>query len=139
MLLSLVFIYKKIIVSKRVCFVFSALKEKPIYAIVNVVVKITDILPPETITNVLSQQMQVTRVLAHDDTNLININVYAELANTIKKDNVYSITFLKIHNYSSQRLLKTTDPTQITVSSTNLETPSSIIDTQNRSSKHQNI
>ena len=112
------------------CFVFIALNEKPIYAIVNVVVKITNILPPETITNVLNQQMQVTKVLAYDDTNSININVYGELANTIEKDNVYSMTFLQIHNYSSQRLLKTTDRTQITISSTNIETPSSIIDTQ---------
>ena len=112
------------------CFVFSALNEKPIYAIINVVVKITNILPPETITNVLNQQMQVTKVLAYDDTNSININVYGELANTIEKDNVYSMTFLQIHNYSSQRLLKTTDRTQITISSTNIETPSSIIDTQ---------
>ena len=61
---------------------------------------------------------------------MININVYGELANTIEKDNVYSMTFLQIHNYSSQRLLKTTDRTQITISSTNIETPSSIIDTQ---------
>ena len=38
--------------------------------------------------------------------------------------------FLQTHNYSSQRLLKTTDRTQITISSTNIETPSSIIDTQ---------
>ena len=92
--------------------------------------KIITILPPETITNALNQQMQVTKVLAYDDTNLININVYGELANTFEKDNVYSMTFLQIHNYSSQRLLKTTDRTQITISSTNIETPSSIIDTQ---------
>ena len=92
--------------------------------------KIITILPPETITNALNQQMQVTNVLAYDDTNLININVYGELANTFEKDNVYSMTFLQIHNYSSQRLLKTTDRTQITISSTNIETPSSIIDTQ---------
>ena len=91
------------------CFVFRALNEKLIYAIINVVVKITNILPPETITNVLNQQMQVTKVLAYDDTNSININVYGELANTIEKDNVYSMTFLQIHNYSLQRLLKTTD------------------------------
>ena len=74
--------------------------------------------------------MQETKVLAYDDTNLININVYGELANTFEKDNVYSMTFLQIHNYSSQRLLKTTDRTQITISPTNIETPSSIIDTQ---------
>ena len=93
------------------CFVFSALNEKPIYAIINVVVKITNILPPETITNVLDQQMQVTKVLVYDGRNLINFNVYGELANTIEKDSVYSMTFLQIHNYSSQRLLKTTDRT----------------------------
>ena len=74
--------------------------------------------------------MQVTKVLIYDDRNLININVYGELANTIEKDNVYSMTFFQIHNYSLQRLLKTTDRTQITISPTNLETPSSIIDTQ---------
>ena len=85
---------------------------------------------PETITNVPNQQMQVTKVLAYVDTNPININEYGELANTIEKDNVYSMTFLQIHNYSLQRLLKTTDRTQITISSTNIETPSSIIDTQ---------
>ena len=112
------------------CFVFSALNEKPIYAIINVVVKITNILPPETITNVLNQQMQVTKVLAYDDTNSINIDVYGELVNTIEKGNVYSMTFLQIHNYSSQRLLKTTDQTKVTISSTNIETPSSITDTQ---------
>ena len=61
---------------------------------------------------------------------MINFNVYGELANTVEKDNVYSLTFLQIHNYSLQRLLKTTDRTQITISSTNIETPSSIIDTQ---------
>ena len=44
--------------------VFSALNEKPIYAIINVVVIITNILPPETITNTLNQQMQVTTVIA---------------------------------------------------------------------------
>ena len=92
--------------------------------------KITNILPPETITNVLNQQMQVTKVLAYNDANSININVYGELASTIEKDNVYSMTFLQIHNYNSQRLLKTTDRTQITISSTNIETTSSIIDTQ---------
>ena len=97
---------------------------------VNAVVKITNILPQETITNVLNQKMQVTKVLAYDDTNSININVSGELANTIEKDNVYSMTILQIHNYSSQRLLKTTDRTQITISSTNIETPSSIINTQ---------
>ena len=84
----------------------------------------------ETITNVPNQQMQVTKFLAYDDTNSININVYGALANTVEKDNVYSMTFLQIHNYSLQRLLKTTDRTQITISSTNIETPSSIIDTQ---------
>ena len=130
MLLSLIFIYKKNIVSKRACFVFSALNEKPIYAIINVVVKITKILPPETITNVLDEQMEVTKVLAYDDTNSINIDVYGELVNTIEKGNVYSMTFLQIHNYSSQRLLKTTDQTKVTISSTNIETPSSITDTQ---------
>ena len=112
------------------CFAFTAFNEKPIYVIINVVVKISNILRPETITNVLNQQMQVTNVLAYDDTNSININVYGQLASTIEKDNVYSMTFLQIHNYSSQRLLKTTDRTQITISSTNIETPSSIIDTQ---------
>ena len=129
-LLSLIFLYKKIIVSKLACFVFSALHEKLIYAIINVVVKITNILPPETITNVLNQQMQVTKDLAYNDTNLINVNKYGKLANTIEKDSVYSLTFLQIHNYNSQRLLKTTERTQITISSTNIETPSSIIDTQ---------
>ena len=102
----------------------------PTYAIINVVVKITNILPPETITNVLNEQMQVTKVLAYLDTNSININVYGELVNTIEKDNMYSMTFLQIHNYSSQRLLKTTDQTKVTISSTNIETPSSITDTQ---------
>ena len=65
-LLSLIFINKKIMVSKLVCFVFSALNKKPIYPTTNVAVKITSILPPETITNVLNQQMQVTKVLACD-------------------------------------------------------------------------
>ena len=40
------------------------------------------------------------------------------------------MTFFQIHNYSSQRLLKTTDQTQITISSANMETPISIINTQ---------
>ena len=66
---------QKIIVSQLVYFVLSAQNEKPIYGIINVVVKITNILPPETITNVLNQQMQVTNVLAYDHTNSININV----------------------------------------------------------------
>ena len=56
-LLSLIFIYKKIIVSKLVCFAFSALNEKPIYPIIHVAVKITNILRPKTITNVVNQQM----------------------------------------------------------------------------------
>ena len=51
-----------------VCFAFSALNEKSMYAIINVIVKITDILLPEPITNVLNQQMQETKVLAYDDT-----------------------------------------------------------------------
>ena len=97
MLLSLIFVYKKIIVCKLVCFIFSALNEKPIYVIINVVMKITNVLTPETITNVLNQQMQIIKVLACDDTNSININIYGELANTIEKDNVYSMTFLQIH------------------------------------------
>ena len=80
----------------------------PAYAIINVVVKITNILPPETITNTLNQQMEVTKVLADDDKNLINVNDI-NLANTIEKDNVYRMTFLQIQNYSLQRLLKTTD------------------------------
>ena len=80
----------------------------PTYAIINVVVKITNILPPETITNTLNQQMEVTKVLADDDKNLINANDI-NLANTIEKGNVYRMTFLQIHNYSLQRLLKTTD------------------------------
>ena len=134
----MILIYKKNIVSKLVYFVFSALNEKPFYAIVTVVVKTTNILPPETITNVLNQQMQVTKALADNDTNLININVYGELPYTVEKDNVYIMTFLKIQNYISQRLLKTTYLTQITISSTNMETPSSIIDIQT-SFKHQNI
>ena len=112
------------------CFVFSALNEKPIYAIVNIVVKITNILPSETTTNVLNQQMQARKVLAYDETNSVNINVHGELANTIEKDNMYSMTVLQIHNYSLQRLVKTTAETQLTISSTNIETPSSIIDTQ---------
>ena len=80
----------------------------PTYAIINVVVKITNILPPETVTNTLNQQMEVTKVLADDDKNLINVNDI-NLANTIEKNNVYRMTFLQIHNYSLQRLLKTTD------------------------------
>ena len=88
------------------CFVFTEFNEKPIYVIINVVVKISNILRPETITNALNQQMQVTNVLAYDDTNSININVYGQLASTIEKDNVYSMTFLQIHNHSSQRLSK---------------------------------
>ena len=75
--------------------------------------------------------MEVTKVLADDDKNLINANDI-NLANTIEKGNVYRMTFLQIHNYSLQRLLKTTDWTQITISSTNVETPSSIIDTQTK-------
>ena len=70
---------QKNIVSKLVCFVFSALNEKSIYAIINVV-KIANILPPETITNVLNQQTQIRSVL-----------ICGELANTIEKDNVYSM------------------------------------------------
>ena len=50
------------------CFAFSALNEKSMYAIINVIVKITDILLPEPIANVLNQQMQETKVLAYDDT-----------------------------------------------------------------------
>ena len=61
---------------------------------------------------------------------MININVYRESANIIEKDNVYTMTFLQIHNYSSQRLLKTTDRTQITILSTNIEIANSIIDIQ---------
>ena len=80
----------------------------PTYAIINAVVKITNILPPETITNTFNQQMEVTKVLADDDKNLINVNDI-NLANTIEKDNVYRMTFLQIQNYSLQRLLKTTD------------------------------
>ena len=125
-LLSLIFLYKKIIVSKLACFVFSALHEKLIYAIINVVVKITNILPPETITNTLNQQMEVTKVLADDDKNLINVNDI-NLANTTEKDNVYRMTFLQIHNYSLQRLLKTTDWTQITISSTNIGSPAVLL------------
>ena len=53
--------------------------------------------------------MQVTKVSAYDETSSININVYGELANTIKKENVYSMTFLQIHNYSLQRLLAQTE------------------------------
>ena len=74
--------------------------------------------------------MQVTKVLAHDDTNSININIYGELASTIEKDNVYSMTFLQIHNFDSQRLLKTTDCTQITISTTEIETSSTVIDSE---------
>ena len=70
---------QKNIVSKLVCFVFSALNEKSIYAIINVV-KIANILPPETITNVLNQQTQIRSIL-----------ICGELANTIEKDNVYSM------------------------------------------------
>ena len=110
------------------CFVFSALIEKPIYAIINVVVKITNILPPETITSVLNQQMQITKVSAYDDTNSININVYGELTNTIEKYNVYIMTFLQIHNYSSQRLLRATKRTQITISSANIMAQKSKVD-----------
>ena len=138
MLLSLIFIYIKIIVSKLACFVYSALNEKPIYATINVVVKITNIAPLETITNynynykLFNQKMQVTKVLAYDDTNSININVYGELTNSIGKGNVYSMKFLQIHNYSSQSLLKTADRTQFTSSSTNIETPSSITDAQTK-------
>ena len=110
------------------CFVFSALIEKPIYAIINVVVKITNILPPETITSVLNQQMQITKVSAYDDTNSININVYGELTNTIEKYNVYIMTFLQIHNYSSQRLLRATKRTQITISSANITAKKSKVD-----------
>ena len=80
----------------------------PTYAIINAVVKITNILPPETIANTFNQQMEVTKVLADDDKNLINVNDI-NLANTTEKDNVYRMTFLQIHNYSLQRLLKTTD------------------------------
>ena len=80
----------------------------PTYAIINAVVKITNILPPETIANTFNQQMEVTKVLADDDKNLINVNDI-NLANTIEKDNVYRMTFLQIQNYSLQRLLKTTD------------------------------
>ena len=110
------------------CFIFSALNEKPVYAIINVVVKITNILLPETITNALNQQMHVTRFSAYDDTYSININVYGELTNTIEKYNVYSMTFLQIRNYSLQRLLKATKRTQIF--SANIEIPSNILDTQ---------
>ena len=110
------------------CFVFNALIEKPIYAIINVVVKITNILPPETITSVLNQQMQITKVSAYDDTNSININVYGELTNTIEKYNVYIMTFLQIHNYSSQRLLRATKRTQITISSANITAKKSKVD-----------
>ena len=49
------------------------------------------------------------------------------LANSIEKDNVYSMTYLQIHNYSFQRLLKTQTEH---ISPTNIEAPSSIIDTQ---------
>ena len=52
--------------------------------------------------------MEVTKVLADDDKNLINANDI-NLANTIEKGNVYRMTFLQIHNYSLQGLLKTTD------------------------------
>ena len=49
------------------------------------------------------------------------------LANSIGKDNVYSMTYLQIHNYSFQRLLKTQTEH---ILPTNIEAPSSIIDTQ---------
>ena len=55
---------QKNIVSKLVCFVFCALNEKSIYAIINVV-KIENILPPETITNVLNQQTQIRSILMY--------------------------------------------------------------------------
>ena len=49
-----IYLQKKKKISKLVCFVFSASNEKPVYAIINVAVKIANILPPETITNVLN-------------------------------------------------------------------------------------
>ena len=54
--------------------------------------------------------MQVTKVLAYYDTNSINLNVYGELVKTTEKDNVYSITFLQIYNYSSQKAVKNHRP-----------------------------
>ena len=47
--------FKKIIVSELVCFVFSALNKKQLYAIIIVVVKITNKLPRETISNMLNE------------------------------------------------------------------------------------
>ena len=66
------------------CFAFSALNEKSMYAIINVIVKITDILLPEPITNVLNQQMQETQVLAYDDT-IWSILMYIESRPTLLK------------------------------------------------------
>ena len=66
------------------CFVLNALNEKPIFAIINVVVKITNILPPEIITNILNQQMQVAKVLAYM-TKIRSILMYMESWSTLLK------------------------------------------------------
>ena len=66
------------------CFVFNALNEKLIFAIINVVVKITNILPPEIITNILNQQMQVAKVLAYM-TKIRSILMYMESWSTLLK------------------------------------------------------
>ena len=65
--------------------------------------KVTNILPPETIVDAIGKILCITKALAFDNTSSIRIRFYHALAEVPQNNKSYNITYLKIQNYNSER------------------------------------
>ena len=90
-----------------------ALNKKSTFDLVNVIVKVRNISPAGTIADAIEQTLHITKASAFDNTSSIRINFYHDLAEVPLNNKKYNITYLQIHNYISERLLKTTERMKI--------------------------
>ena len=85
------------------------MNKRSVFDLVNVTVKITNILPP--IVDAFGQNLSITKALAFDNTLSIRINFYYDLAEVPQNNETYNITYLQVQNYNTEKFLKTTECT----------------------------
>ena len=63
----------------------------------------------------MGQTIRVTKGLAYQSTSSVMMIFYNELCDVPQKEKTYSISYLQINNFNSERFLKTTERIQIEI------------------------
>ena len=101
-------LFSAFILFSKICYFHfpSALNEKSKFVLVHVIVKFKSISPPEIITDAIGQIIHVTKGLVYNNTSTVTINFYNEFGDVPQREKTYSISYMQVNNFNSERFPK---------------------------------